>query len=100
MHLKTLLTTERIQTDILTRFVKVLVQAQALTEGHYDTLKARAMSVETAMGQINPAKDQDLFIDHNIRAYTPPRDWEFEPCSSHYDTVSCPYLCIYLFLDD
>ena len=38
---------------------------------------------------MNPSADQDLFIDYNISPYSPPADWVFEPCSSHYDHV-CP----------
>ena len=33
-------------------------------------------------------KDQELFIEHNLRPFDSPTDWTFEPCSSYYDTVS------------
>lgn len=39
------------------------------------------------MGSVDPAQDEDLFIEHNIRAFALPGDWVFEPCSIRYDTV-------------
>jgi hypothetical protein len=50
-------------------------------------LKGRLESVETTLGLINPARDQALFIEHNIRSFTAPNGWQFEPCPIHYDTA-------------
>lgn len=69
--------------------MKLLTHAQALTSGHLDTLKKRVGVVEQALGDVDAGKDQNLFIDFNIRPFAAPADWTFEPCSSHYDNVRC-----------
>jgi len=68
------------------RFTKVLIHSQTLQIAHQDVLKDRLARVETVLGQVNPAQDQDIFIDHNIRSFSVPADWTFEPCPNHYDT--------------
>ena len=80
---------ERLQTGIIDRAVSILSHAQALTSGHLDTLKKRVGAVEQALGDVNAGKDQNLFIDFNIRPFVAPADWPFEPCASRYDTVCC-----------
>ncbi|KDQ62593.1 hypothetical protein JAAARDRAFT_30501 [Jaapia argillacea MUCL 33604] len=77
---------QSLQTQLLTQFIKILLQAQTLHSSHLESLKNRASSVQTALTQVDPAKDQDLFIDHNVRPFVAPGDWKFEPCQSHYDT--------------
>jgi formin-binding protein 1 len=54
---------------------------------HHDVLKGRVASAEAAIGEVDPVRDQDLFIEHNIRPFVTPGDWTFEPCASHYDLV-------------
>ena len=83
---------EELQTRLVSRFVKVLLHAQALQITHHDVLKGRVASAESALGKVDSVQDQDLFIDHNVRPFVAPTDWTFQPCSSHYDTAS-------LFLD-
>lgn len=81
------------------RFAKILVHAQRLQLTHLDNLKGKINSVESRLNQIQPLQDQVLFIDHNVRPFSAPGDWKFEPCPLHYDTVSD--LSIPLFrLDD
>ena len=65
----------------------VLGHAQALTSGHLDALKKRVGGVEQALGEVSPRKDQNLFINFNIRPFVAPTDWVFEPCPGHYDNV-------------
>ena len=65
-----------------------MLHAQALHINHLDVLKGRLVTVETAFGEVNTSKDQELFIDHNIRPFIAPVDWTFEPCGTHYDTVN------------
>jgi len=67
--------------------VNILGHAQALTSSHLDTLKKRVGVVEQALGDVSAGKDQNLFIDFNIRPFVAPADWTFEPCASHYDAV-------------
>lgn len=78
---------ERLQIGLIDRAVKILTHAQALTSGHLDTLKKRVGAVEQALGEVNAGRDQNLFIDFNVRPFVAPPDWVFEPCPSHYDAV-------------
>ncbi|GLB45480.1 putative fes/CIP4, and EFC/F-BAR homology domain containing protein [Lyophyllum shimeji] len=75
-----------LQRRLAERFTKILQHSQALQLGHLDSLKNRVNRVEAALERVDAAKDQDLFIDHNLRPFTAPNDWVFEPCSGHYDT--------------
>jgi formin-binding protein 1 len=55
---------------------------------HYDALRNQVSVVDTAISSVDPKKDQELFIEHNLRPFDSPTDWTFEPCSRYYDTVS------------
>jgi len=77
---------QELQTHLVNRFVEVMLHAQALQITHHEVLKGRIVSTEVAIGEVDPVRDQDLFIDHNVRPFVKPGDWAFEPCSSHYDT--------------
>ncbi|KAJ7442609.1 hypothetical protein FB451DRAFT_1438254 [Mycena latifolia] len=65
---------------LVLRFAKILTHSQALQTSHLDVLKTRLAGVEAVLNQVDPSKDQDIFIEHNIRAFNPPSDWKFEPC--------------------
>lgn len=80
--------TEELQTRLVSRFVKILLHAHELYVSHQDVVKGRLVAAENAIQQVDPVRDQDLFVDHNIRPFVAPSDFVFEPCSSHYDTVS------------
>jgi hypothetical protein len=80
--------TEVLQRRLVDRFVKVLLHSQQLTSNNLDCLKSRIAGVSSKLAQVNTIKDQELFIDYNIRTFVAPEDWKFEPCSFHYDTVS------------
>lgn len=67
----------------------ILAHAQDLTSSHLDTLKKRVGAVEQALRDVSVGKDQNLFIDFNIRPFAAPADWTFEPCAGHYDAVRC-----------
>ncbi|KAF9499043.1 hypothetical protein BDN71DRAFT_1480868 [Pleurotus eryngii] len=77
---------DELQSRLTMAFVQVLQHSQGLQQRHLDILKSRLAAVESALGSVNPAKDEDLFIEHNIRAFALPGDWVFEPCSIRYDT--------------
>ncbi|KAJ7245019.1 hypothetical protein B0H12DRAFT_1128298 [Mycena haematopus] len=77
---------QTIQRRLVTRFAKVLGHSVALQTSHMDTLKAHLDRVEVALTQVDSSRDQDLFIEHNIRPFKAPSDWKFEPCATHYDT--------------
>ncbi|KAJ7195463.1 hypothetical protein GGX14DRAFT_676626 [Mycena pura] len=64
---------------LVVRFVKILSHSQAMQMTHLDVLKSRLAGVEAALGQVNPTKDQELFIEYNIRPFQPPGDWNIEP---------------------
>ena len=78
---------EQLQTGIIDRAVGILSHAQTLTSSHLDTLKKRVGAVERALGEVSAGKDQNLFIDFNVRPFVAPADWAFEPCINHYDAV-------------
>ncbi|KAI0916824.1 hypothetical protein AcW1_007829 [Taiwanofungus camphoratus] len=63
-----------------------MLQAQALHTSHLDALRTHVSVNEQKLRAISPAADQDLFIECNIRPFTLPPDWGFEPCATHYDT--------------
>lgn len=78
---------ERLQTRLVERLVKILVYGQSLQLGHLDNLRNRIHSAEVKLNQVKPSQDQILFINHNIRPFSVPGDWKFEPCVLHYDIV-------------
>lgn len=65
----------------------MLHHAQALQLTHYDVLKTLVTAADTALSEVDAQRDQAMFIDYNIRPFSMPTDWVFEPCASHYDTV-------------
>ncbi|TDL17213.1 hypothetical protein BD410DRAFT_776337 [Rickenella mellea] len=74
-----------IQKNLISRVVFLLQHAQAVHARHLTTLQARISDVQTALSNVDVAKDQDLFIEYNKRPFTPPGDWGWEPCSTYYD---------------
>lgn len=78
---------EDLQTRLLNRLVDTLKVAQDVQLKHLDAIRTHLNDCEAALNAVNPGADQDLFIDHNISPFSPPPDWAFEPCASHYDTV-------------
>ena len=79
---------EVLQARLVERFTKILLHAQALQLSHLDVLKGRLAGLESTLGQVDPPRDQDLFIEYNIRPFSAPADWSFEPCHNFYDNVS------------
>ncbi|PPR05914.1 hypothetical protein CVT26_008808 [Gymnopilus dilepis] len=75
-----------LQHRLILRFVKILVHGQQLHLNHLDSLKSRISAVQTRLEEVDAVKDQDLFINYNIRNFIAPDDWNFEPSSIHYDT--------------
>jgi len=79
---------QTLQRRMVERWVKVLLHSQQLELNYLDGLKSRVAGVEAKLLQVEVVKDQDLFIDYNLRSFIAPDNWTFEPCSIHYDTVS------------
>ncbi|PCH40000.1 hypothetical protein WOLCODRAFT_136602 [Wolfiporia cocos MD-104 SS10] len=77
---------QTLHTQLMIKFASIMTQAQALQKNHLDVLKTHIVATEGRLSAINPKNDQNLFIEHNIRAFMVPSDWSFEPCSTHYDT--------------
>ncbi|KAA1469744.1 hypothetical protein DENSPDRAFT_641109 [Dentipellis sp. KUC8613] len=77
---------QHLQNHLVTKFVSILHHAQALLTTHYEALKSRVVAVDAALDEVDAGKDQDLFVEYNVRPFTAIPDWAFEPCSSHYDT--------------
>lgn len=82
---------EELQTRLVENCTNILLRAQTVQVSHQEVLKDRLASVTAALDGIQPHKDQNLFINLNIRPFSLPIDWNFEPCTSHYDTVSYCY---------
>lgn len=61
--------------------------AQALQASHLTAIQAQILSVQKAFDQVEVEKDQNLFIEHNIRPFNPPLTWNFEPSPGYYDNV-------------
>ncbi|KAJ3850213.1 hypothetical protein EV368DRAFT_75273 [Lentinula lateritia] len=74
-----------VQTRLVNKFAKILLHAQALQISHLDVLKNRLAENEARLNEVNPSKDQDLYIEYNIRPFSAPSDWKFEPCATFYD---------------
>ncbi|KAG1765917.1 hypothetical protein EDD22DRAFT_1013394 [Suillus occidentalis] len=77
---------QELQTRLVVDFVGIVTEAQNIQLSHQDTLKDRLTAVSAALIEVQPDKDQALFIESNIRPFSLPDDWVFEPCSNHYDT--------------
>jgi hypothetical protein len=87
---------EHFQSNYIINVATVLRLAQALQSSHFDALKSQVSVVDAAISSVDPKKDQELFIEHNLRPFGSPTDWSFEPCSSYYDTVSGMDLLVWL----
>ncbi|EIM85766.1 uncharacterized protein STEHIDRAFT_79768 [Stereum hirsutum FP-91666 SS1] len=77
---------QRLQEHLVQKYISVLHHAQALQITHYDVLKTLVTAADTALSEVDAQRDQAMFIDYNIRPFSMPTDWAFEPCASHYDT--------------
>ncbi|KAJ3715511.1 hypothetical protein C8R42DRAFT_681074 [Lentinula raphanica] len=77
---------QTLQTRLVNKFTKIIVHAQALQISHLDVLKNRLAGNEAKLNEIAPSKDEDLYIEYNVRPFSPPGDWKFEPCATFYDT--------------
>ncbi|KAF8817208.1 hypothetical protein BYT27DRAFT_7205072 [Phlegmacium glaucopus] len=74
------------QRRILESFIRILLHSQKLESSHIDSLNSHIVATEGRLNQVNVPKDQDLFIQYNVRPFIAPTDWKFEPCKIHYDT--------------
>ena len=43
-------------------------------------------TVREALESVDSSPDQDLYISYNIRSFSVPNDWGWEPCAGYYDT--------------
>ena len=66
-----------------------MVQAQSLEVHYLDVIKSHVAETSSAFKALDPAKEQEIFIQHNTMPFSAPADWAFEPCATFYDTVSC-----------
>lgn len=79
---------EILQRRLVEQFVQVLSTTQQLELNHLDSLKSRVADVDSKLHKVDIVKDQDLFINYNIRPFVLPDDLKFEPSPIHYDTVT------------
>ncbi|KAH8825184.1 hypothetical protein DL96DRAFT_1712206 [Flagelloscypha sp. PMI_526] len=78
---------QTLQHRMLLRLSGIVRHSQTLHTQHAGTLQTRFYGVNSAFEKLNPLTDQAIYIDHNIRPFTPPPDVVFEPCHNHYDTA-------------
>ncbi|KAF9236493.1 hypothetical protein BU15DRAFT_89110 [Melanogaster broomeanus] len=62
---------DNLQTRLVKNCATILLQAQTIQVVHQETLKNRLAA---------------HFVDLNVRPFSVPSDWVFEPCANHYDT--------------
>ena len=74
------------QANLIAGLVSILLQAQQVHTSHLTALQGRVNDVRASLEGVNTAADQDLFIQYNIRAFSVPNDWGWEPCAGYYDT--------------
>ena len=79
---------EDVQANTILRLVDILLQSQSLTHNHLDLIRTKIEATETVLGGVNVAQDQSILVTWNLRAYTAPKQFAFEPCSIFYDNVS------------
>ncbi|KAF8516330.1 hypothetical protein BU17DRAFT_76670 [Hysterangium stoloniferum] len=74
--------------ELLIKSLTVILQhSQSLVETHLDSARSRVASVQASLTQIDPIKDQDLFIEYNRSQahFVIPNDAQFIPCEGFYD---------------
>ncbi|KZT55457.1 hypothetical protein CALCODRAFT_351963 [Calocera cornea HHB12733] len=76
-----------LQTSLTTRLTSILSGCTMLHLAHIQRITTHQASNKKALESVNPANDQNLFIQYNQRPFTLPADWSFEPCAAHYDTA-------------
>lgn len=79
---------EDVQANTILRLVDILLQSQSITHNHLDLIRTKIEATETVLGGVNVAQDQSILVTWNLRAYTAPKKFTFEPCSIFYDNVS------------
>ncbi|PPQ65151.1 hypothetical protein CVT24_011046 [Panaeolus cyanescens] len=77
---------QTVQGLLVRRFSRILIHCQELELRNLDAIKTRITEVKGKFSGVDVVQDQNCFINHNIRNFTSPSDWKFEPCSIHYDT--------------
>jgi hypothetical protein len=50
----------------------------------YTKLGTHCQSIDSAYKPLNIAKDQDFYAEFNIRSFSVPPDWTWEPCPGYY----------------
>jgi hypothetical protein len=89
------LTSEDVQANTVLRLVDILLQSQSITHNHLDLLRTKIEAAETVLGGVNVAQDQSILVTWNLRAYSAPKKFTFEPCLIFYDNASTflPSIC-------
>ncbi|KDQ20989.1 hypothetical protein BOTBODRAFT_27000 [Botryobasidium botryosum FD-172 SS1] len=75
-----------LQSSITHHLVRIAKASVDTTLAHYAKL-SQISDLQAALGAVNERKDQELYINHNRRAFTVPSDLAFEPCPGFYDTA-------------
>ncbi|PWZ00849.1 hypothetical protein BCV70DRAFT_210911 [Testicularia cyperi] len=67
------------------RLARTVSAAAAAVAGHHSAVEHRYRALEPQSADVDAAKDQRLFIEHNQQRWQEPGEWSFEPCSGFFD---------------
>ncbi|TKY85284.1 hypothetical protein EX895_006364 [Sporisorium graminicola] len=68
------------------RFAASTAKAQSTVAAHYELVARKHRDLEAKASNVDPARDQNLFAEHNRQRWQEPAGWTFEPCIGFFDT--------------
>ena len=72
---------------IINRLTMVMAKGGQDTKRQYEVLQRYNDSALGAIGSIDPAKDQALYVDYNKRPFFPPAEFTFESVERAFQTA-------------
>ncbi|CDR88269.1 related to BZZ1-Myo3/5p-Bee1p-Vrp1p actin assembly complex component [Sporisorium scitamineum] len=68
------------------RFAASTAKAQSAVAAHHELVAKKHRDLEAKASDVDPARDQTLFAEHNRQRWQEPSGWSFEPCVGFFDT--------------
>ncbi|CBQ70233.1 related to BZZ1-Myo3/5p-Bee1p-Vrp1p actin assembly complex component [Sporisorium reilianum SRZ2] len=68
------------------RFVASTATAQSTVAAYHELVAKKHRDLEAKASDVDPARDQNLFAEHNQQRWKEPAGWAFEPCVGFFDT--------------
>jgi formin-binding protein 1 len=62
----------------------LLSHSSTIYNNLYTKLSTQCSSIANAYSPLDIGSDQDLYAEFNIRAFTLPPDWSWDPCPGYY----------------